>query len=63
MFMLKNCVCCGKSILRSSFSEYTYKLGSRVYCGWNCYHKAKIEMLEKKKEAEEKRKKKNERVH
>lgn len=39
--MFKECKCayCGKIIIRRSFADYTYKRGTHVYCGWNCYRK------------------------
>lgn len=39
MFQEKICACCGKKIVRPSFSDYIYRLGNKFYCGWNCYYK------------------------
>ena len=39
MFIEKKCACCGKTMIRRSFNDYTYKRGWNFYCGWNCFRK------------------------
>ena len=41
MFVEKKCPQCGKIFVRASFVGYLYKIGTKTYCGWNCYNKAK----------------------
>ena len=47
VFTEKKCPVCGKTFMRASFADYTYKKDGAVYCGWSCYRKGTAKQEEK----------------
>lgn len=48
-FEERTCPICKKKMVRLTFSEYVYRVGTKYFCGWTCYRKAQKQIKEKEK--------------